>query len=99
MTCRPFTAAEAHAVRFLSRVAPDDHLDAEVETTASSLATKPGFLIRHTKQLVNAVVEEAFPTRQSFRDAEITIGALHDEESRVAMQRYLDARDRRKPTT
>jgi enoyl-CoA hydratase/carnithine racemase len=99
LSCRPFTAAEAHAVRFLNRVVPESDLDAEVEAMTASFATKPWFLIRHTKQLVDAVVEEAYPTRQSFRDAEITMVALRDEESRAAMQRYLEARGRRTPTT
>lgn len=99
LSCRPFTAAEAHAVRFLNRVVPDGDLDAEVEAMAASFAAKPGFLIRHTKQLVDAVVEDAYPTRQSFRDAEITMAALHDEDSRATMQRYLEARGRRTPAT
>ena len=97
LSCRPFAAAEAHAVRFLNRVVPEADLDAEVEAMAASLATKPGFLIRQTKQLVNAVVEDAYPTRQSFRDAEITMAALHDDESRAAMERYLQSRGRRVP--
>ncbi len=95
LSCRPFTAAEAHAARFLNRVVSDDDFDAEVEALAASLAAKPQFLIRHTKQLVNAMVEEAFPTSQSFRDAEITVAALHDEESRAARQQYLEAHGRR----
>jgi enoyl-CoA hydratase/carnithine racemase len=95
LTCRPFSAGEAHALRFVNRVVPEEDLDREVEGMASLLATKAGFLIRHTKQLVDAVLEEAYPTRQSFRDAEVTLAALQDEESREATQRYLRLRDRR----
>jgi enoyl-CoA hydratase/carnithine racemase len=95
LTCRPFTAAEAHRLRFLNRVVPDDDLDAEVETLAASLATKSGFLIRHTKQLVDALVEDAYSTRQSFRDADVTLAALQDVESNAALRRYLEARGRR----
>ncbi|HZE04968.1 MAG TPA: enoyl-CoA hydratase/isomerase family protein, partial [Solirubrobacteraceae bacterium] len=65
LTCRPFTAAEAQALRFLNRVVPTPDLDREVESIAASIATKPRFLIRHTKQLVNAMVENAYPTSQS----------------------------------
>ena len=92
LSCRPFSAAEAHSLRFLNRVVPDGDLDAEVEALAGSLATKAGFLIRHTKQLVDALIEDAYSTRQSFRDAEITLAAAQDAESRAAAQRYVAAR-------
>ena len=85
LSCRPFTAAEAHALRFLNRVVPDDDLQAEVEAVAAELAKRPRFLIRQTKQLVDALVEDAYSTRQSFRDAEVAIAAAHDEESLAAM--------------
>ena len=94
LSCRSFTATEAHAFRFLNRVVADGDLDAEVEALANSLAAKPRYLIRHTKQLVNAVVDDAYPTGQSFRDAEATMAAFQDEESRAAMQRYLAVRVR-----
>ena len=55
---------------------------------------KPGFLLRQTKAHVEALTEEAYSTAQSFRDAEITIAALHDDESRQAMLRYLQERGR-----
>lgn len=92
ISCRPFTAAEAHAMRFLNRVVPDDDLEPETEALAASLAAKPQLLIRHTKRLVDALVEEAYSTGQSFRDAEVTIAALGDEESQAAMRRYLEER-------
>lgn len=95
LTCRPFTASEAHAMRFVNRVTPDSELTAEVEALAASLATKPALLIRHTKRLVDALVEDAYSTGQSFRDAEVTMAALSDEESRAAMRRYLEQRGRR----
>lgn len=94
LTCRPFTAAEAQAMRFVNRVVPDSELDQHVDALAASLATKPGLLIRHTKRLVDALVEEAYSTGQSFRDAEVTMAALGDEESRDAMRRYLEQRGR-----
>jgi enoyl-CoA hydratase/carnithine racemase len=95
ISCRPFSAGEAHALRFLNRVVSETELEAEVETLAAQLAAKPGYLIRQTKQLVDALVEEAYSTGQSFRDAEITLGAAQDEESRAASQRYLQSRGRR----
>lgn len=94
LTCRPFTADEAHSLGFLNRVVADDALESEVEALAASLSEKPGFLIRQTKQLVDASVEEAYSTGQSFRDAEITMAALADEESSAAARRYLKERGR-----
>jgi enoyl-CoA hydratase/carnithine racemase len=94
LTCRPFTAAEAHSLGFLNRVAADDSLESEVDGLATELSTKPGFLIRQTKQLVDAAVEEAYSTGQSFRDAEVTMAALADEESRAVTARYLKAHGR-----
>ncbi len=89
LTCRPFTAGEALSLGFLNRIADDDDLVAEVEELALELSKKPGFLIRQTKQLVDATVEQAYPTGQSFRDAQITLAALADPESRQAAERYL----------
>lgn len=94
LTCRPFTAAEAHSLGFLNRVVADDSLESEVDRLAEELSAKPGFLIRQTKQLVDAMVEEAYSTGQSFRDAEITMAALADEESRAVTERYLKAHGR-----
>ncbi len=89
LTCRPFTAAEAHALGFLNRVVPDESLESEVEDLARELSLKSGFLIRQTKKLVNEVVEQAYPTGHGFRDAQTAMAALADPESRAAAERYL----------
>jgi len=94
LTCRPFTADEAKSLGFLNRVASDESLESEVDELAADLSAKPGFLIQQTKRLVNAAVEEAYSTGQSFRDAEITMAALADEESRAVTERYLKAHGR-----
>jgi len=94
LTCRPFTASEAQAARFVNRVVADPELERETEALAETLAGKSGLLIRHTKQLVDALVEDAYSTGQSFRDADVSLSALADEESRAAMLRYLEARGR-----
>jgi enoyl-CoA hydratase/carnithine racemase len=94
ITCRPFSADEARAARFLNRVVAEDELDSEVEALAASLAAKPAFLIRQTKRHVDALVEEAYSTGESFRDAAVTVAALQDAESRAAASRYLEARGR-----
>jgi enoyl-CoA hydratase/carnithine racemase len=95
LTCRPFTAAEAHAARFLNRVVADDELEAEVDGLAAELASKPRLLLTQTKQLVDALVEDAYSTRQSYRDGDTMMTALRDEESRAATRRYLERRTRR----
>jgi enoyl-CoA hydratase/carnithine racemase len=96
ISCRPFSAAEAQAARFLNRVVPQDDLNQQVDALAESLASKAAFLIRQTKRHVDSLVEEAYSTAQSFRDAAITSAALQDEESRAAMLDYLE-RHGRKP--
>jgi enoyl-CoA hydratase/carnithine racemase len=90
LTCRPFTAAEAHAIRFVNRVVADDQLTTEVDALADALASKSRLLLVRTKQLVNATVEDAYSTGQSFRDADAMMSALRDEESRAATRRYLE---------
>jgi enoyl-CoA hydratase/carnithine racemase len=94
LTCRPFTAAEARAVRFVNRVVADDELNGEVEALADALARKSRLLLIQTKQLVNATLEDAYSTGQSFRDADAMLSALRDEESRAAARRYLEAHSR-----
>ena len=94
LTCRPFGAAEAHALRFVNRVVPDDELDSTVAALAHELASKPGFALRTTKQQVNAVVEEMAGTRRNANDADTLVVAAADPESRDASRRYLERRRR-----
>ena len=94
LTCRPFTAAEAHALRFLNRVVPDEQLDAEVQWFVDRLVGKSAYTLLATKRQVNAVAEQAGSTRESFRDAQTTVGAFYDEESIAVMKRYLKAQGR-----
>jgi enoyl-CoA hydratase/carnithine racemase len=94
ITCRPFSAEEARAARFLNRVVAEADLEAEVGALAATLAEKPGFLIRQTKRHVDALLEQAYSTTESFRDAAVTAAALQDEESLQAATRYLQARGR-----
>ena len=92
LTCRPFGAAEAHALRFVNRVVPADRVAAEADALAAELATKPWFSLRATKTQVNAVMDEIAGTGRSSNDADTMVAALADEESRAASRRYLDAR-------
>jgi enoyl-CoA hydratase/carnithine racemase len=96
LTCRPFTAAEAQATRFVNRVVADDQLEAEVDALAGVLASRSRLLLRQTKKHVNALVEQAYSTGESFRDADAMMAALADEESRAAMLQYLESRTGRR---
>lgn len=92
LTCRPFDAAEAKALRFVNTVVTRDELDAAVAELAGRVATQPGFALRSTKQQVNAVTEEIAGTGRNANDADSLVMALHDPESREAARRYLAAR-------
>lgn len=94
LTCRPFSSAEALALRFLNRVVPSAELLAEVGELAAVLASKPAFALRATKTQVNAVTEEIAGTGRNANDADTLLAALRDPESRAAGQAYLRSRRR-----
>lgn len=94
LTCRPFDADEAKALRFLNRVVPSDQLVAEAEAMAAALASKPTFSLRATKTHVNAVMEEIAGTRRNANDADTLAAALADQESRDHGRRYLKSKHR-----
>jgi enoyl-CoA hydratase/carnithine racemase len=96
LTCRPFDAAEAHALRFVNTVVPRAELDGTVAELAAQLAQKPGFALRTTKQQVNAVMEEIAGTGRSANDADTLAAALTDAESVDASRRYLEQRTRKR---
>ena len=92
LTCRPFDAGEAKALRCVNTVVPRDQLDGAVAELAARLAVQPRFALRSTKQQVNAVMEEMAGTGRNANDADSLVVALHDPESREAARRYLTAR-------
>ena len=92
LTCRPFDATEAKALRFVNTVVPRVGLDAAVAELAAKLAAQPRFALRSTKQQVNAATEEIVGTGRNANDADSLVMALHDPESRAAALRYLAAR-------
>ncbi|MGH2686954.1 MAG: enoyl-CoA hydratase/isomerase family protein [Actinomycetota bacterium] len=96
LTCRPFSAGEARALRFVNRVVPGDSLMAEVGALASQLAAKSALTLDVTKRHVNAVTEEMGSTRMAFNDTDALQTALHDPESRAVAAGYLEQRQRRR---
>ena len=89
LTCRPFGADEALALRFLNRVVPADEVVAAADELAAVLASKPAFSLRATKTHVNAVMDEIAGVGRNANDADTLVAALHDPESREAGRRYL----------
>ena len=92
LSCRPFSSSEAKAIGFVNDVVPADELRRRVGDLAESLANKPTYALRITKQQVNAVMEEIAGTGRSAGDADMLVHAMHDPESREATRRYLNGR-------
>lgn len=95
ITCRRFGPEEAKALGFLNGIVPLDSLDSHVEEVARSVAAKPGYALRTTKQQVNAVMEEIAGTRRNTSDADALVYATHDEESRRASRAYLKSKNKK----
>ena len=95
LTCRPFDAREARAMRFVNRVVPAGELLAQAGALADKLAAQPAYALELTKRHVNAGAEEAGSTGRSFAEAETLLEALRDEESLAVMRGYLERRSRR----
>jgi enoyl-CoA hydratase/carnithine racemase len=94
LSCRPFTAAEAHARGVISRVVADDALDGEVTSLARDLARKSAYTLRATLDAVDAAAEALVSTEGAWSDADQFVTAVHDEESREVAARYLAERGR-----
>lgn len=95
LTCRPFSAGEAHALRFLNRVVPADELHAAADALAAELAAKSGYVLRATKHRVNAATENLATTVGSETDADLLRAAAHDPESQAISRDYLARRGKR----
>lgn len=94
LSCRRFGPEEAKALGFLNAIVPLDDLQSHVTDVARSVASKPGYALRTTKQQVNAVMEEIAGTRRNASDADALVFATHDEESKRAGREYLRSRNK-----
>ena len=92
LTCRPFGSVEAKSLRFLNTIVSDAELNDYVQALAESLAAKPGYSLRTTKQQVNAVTEEMIGTARNANDADSLVIATYDAESRAASAAYLKSK-------
>jgi pimeloyl-ACP methyl ester carboxylesterase len=70
---------------------PDEQF---VDALAMSLAAKPGYSLRTTKQQVNAVTEEMIGTARNANDADSLVIATYDAESRAASAAYLKSKNK-----
>ena len=92
LTCRPFGSVEAKSLGFLNTIVAEAELDNHVQALAESLAAKPGYSLRTTKQQVNAVTEEMIGTARNANDADSLVIATYDAESRAASAAYLKSK-------
>ena len=89
MTCRSFSASEAHAMGFLNKVVPAAGLDGCVEDLVAQLESKSLLTLSATKRHVNAVTEGMVGTARAWSDADSLVTALRDPESRAVAAAYL----------
>jgi enoyl-CoA hydratase/carnithine racemase len=89
LTGRAFDADEAKAIRFVNRVVPLTELDAATEAWATELASKPGLVLRTTKEQVE-LAAPSVPTGDGGVAADLRdfAEALVDPESRETAARY-----------
>ncbi len=95
MTCRPFTADEAHRFGFLNRVVAADAVMSETEQLAEELSAKSSLTLHSTKRHVMAVLDSMTGTARNWNDADSLVAALRDPESRAAAERYLEQLQKR----
>ena len=91
LSCRPFDAAEARALGFVTRVVPASELTDAVTALARELSLKSTYTLRATLRAVDAAAEQLVSTGSAWNDADSLATALHDPESRQAAQRYLES--------
>ncbi len=95
LTCRPFDAAEAYALRFVQRCVPAPQLAAVADDLAHELARKAPIVLRQTKRHVAEVAEGLASTQGASADALALAEALADPEARAAARAYVEGRERR----
>ena len=92
MTCRPFTAQEALALRFVNGIGSTDEVNALVDSAARALAARSSLTLELTKRQINACAEELVSVGRSVSDADTLVAAQRDPESRAASLSYLASR-------
>ena len=96
LTCRPFGADEAKSLGFINTIVPKGTVMTAAQELAEQLASKSAYVLRTTKQQVNAALEEMVHSRDFASDADIFAFAVHDPESRAVGERYLQSKKKDK---
>lgn len=94
LTCRRFGSDEAKSLGFINTVVSEASLAEAAHELAVSLAAKPTYALRTTKQQVNAVTEEMAGTARNAADADALVFATFDAESRAASAQYLKSKNK-----
>lgn len=89
LTCRPFSAEEAHRVGLLTKTTAPKELSPQVEKLAASLAAKSRLVVSQTLETIRAATEELVSTVGTESDTGRLLAALTDEESTGLRAAYL----------
>jgi enoyl-CoA hydratase/carnithine racemase len=81
LTCRPFSAEEAHAFGLVNRVVSEQDLDAEVDGLAATLEDRSSLTLEATKRHVQAVADGMVGTARAWNDADSLVAARSDPKS------------------
>ena len=92
ITCRPFSAEEAHQSGFLNRVVEEEELDANVDELVAAVVDKPRFPVWATKRHVDAVTRQMVGLDRSWNDADGLVSATLDPECAAARDAYVASR-------
>lgn len=91
LTGRRVPAAEARALGLVTRVVPDDRLDAELEELVSHLAALPPVALRLGKEAIYTMAEMEYDTSLRYLREMIVITAM-TEDAREGVQAFLEKR-------
>ena len=89
MTCRRFTASEAHSLGILNSVVAKEKLESSVHNLARDISQKPEIPIVITKEHVNAVTSTMGQESSSIADGDVLNGIVKDPDSAKAMMDYV----------
>ena len=89
LTCRPFSAEEAHQVGLLTTITASEELSKRVDELAASLAAKSRLVVNQTLETIHAATEELVSTAGAIADTDRLLAALTDEESTRLRAAYL----------
>jgi enoyl-CoA hydratase/carnithine racemase len=90
ITCRPFSAAEAHARGFLNAIVDPSELEATVDGLAAAVVARPEVPVAITKRYVNAVTRQMSGAAFDFADGASLLMALSDPGAAAVRRAYVE---------